>query len=78
MLPLKQLKMTVTTTPMLPTCMNVSSAENHKKIAAFLEATAKHLEPIEYAETVEGQSANIFQSKVSYVSSQTSKAEGIV
>ena len=70
--------MTVTTIPMLTGSMNVSSVENHKKIAAFLEATARHLEPIKYAEPVEEQSANIYQSEVDYVRHHSSKAEGIV
>ncbi|MBK5280292.1 MAG: hypothetical protein JJE09_15645 [Bacteroidia bacterium] len=48
--------MTVTTIPLLPGMMNVSSEENHKKIAALLEATSKYLEPIKYAESVEEQS----------------------
>ena len=70
--------MTVPTIPMVPGSMNVSSLENHKKIAAFLEATARHLEPLKNAELVEEQSANIYQSEVDQVLHYTSKAEGIV
>ena len=70
--------MTVPTIPMLSSSMNVSSVENHKKIAAFLEATARHLEPIKYVVPDEEQSANIYQSEVDHVRRHASKDEGIV
>jgi hypothetical protein len=64
--------MTVTTTPFVPGIMNLSSTENHKKIAAFLLATAKHLEPVNSAGPTEEQSVYTALNK------DTSKDEGTV
>ena len=42
--------MTTIITSLQPEKMFGSSIENHKKIAAFLKATASHLEPLNFIE----------------------------
>lgn len=58
--------MTTTTPLILLGKMYESSIENHGKIAAFLAATAKHLEPLKFPETAAGRNACIPVREVQY------------